>query len=170
MWEEEASGQEELTLPQHLSPFLQMEKGGGGSWQQWCQLKDGMQNQQMGWQIAAPNLQQLLCLLFLSSFSGLSKASFFFFSAPSPLSNIFSVNRGNRPQEQQSHRRLAAVVFPYSHASACLDSSGIRNKEADQEGLAGPPQLPAGGLCAMQSTAPGWCTERLFIVPQPNLS
>jgi hypothetical protein len=42
-----------------------MEKGGGGSWQQQCQLKDGMQDQQMGWQIAlfaAPNFQQLLAL------------------------------------------------------------------------------------------------------------
>ena len=73
-------------LPQCLSPCLQMEKGGGGSWQQWCQLKDGMQNQQMGWQIALcapPNFQQLLRLLILSPFSGLSKASSSF-SPPNP--------------------------------------------------------------------------------------
>ena len=94
----------------------------------------------------------------------------FFFLPPSPLSNIFSVNRGNRPEEQQSHRRLAEVVFPYSHASACLDSSGIWNKEADQEGLAGPLSSLRVASAPRRALPLDGVTERLFIVPQPNLS
>lgn len=42
----------------------------------------------------------------------------------------------NRQEEQQAHRRLAEVVFPSSHASACLDSFGILKEEAEQEGFA----------------------------------
>ena len=139
-------------LPQCLSPCLQMEKGGGGSWQQWCQLKDGMQNQQMGWQIALcapPNFQQLLRLLLLSPFSGLSKASPSF-SPPNP-SQICSPRIWRENGIGQKGSRLTGGwqrwCFLTPPASACLDSSGILNEGAEQED----PLAPHGWsvLCAV---------------------
>lgn len=65
---------------------------------------------------------------------------------------MFSMNlerEWNRPEQGQAHRQLAEVVFPYSPASACLDSSGILNEGAEQEG----PLAPHGWsvLCEVPS-------------------
>lgn len=65
---------------------------------------------------------------------------------PPPLSQIHSLRierAWNRPEEQRSHRRLAEMVFPDSHASACLDSSGILEAEAEPE--CSPRVAPAPG-------------------------
>ena len=59
------------------------------------------------------------------------------------------------------------MVFPYSQASACLDSSGVPTAEAEQGALHGP---SAHRQWSLHSTDVHWSriVERLLIVAQPQ--
>ena len=74
---------------------------------------------------------------------------------------MFSMNlerEWNRPEEEEAHRQLAEVMFRYSPASACLDSSGILNEGAEEEG----PFAHRGWSVLLRYSAPERCYREVF--------